>query len=95
VADNLLSDDEKAYFIDMESLFNHPGWERLTREMRAEAELIPQSAFRSASNFEKIIEARARLEALETLIGYPDAVDQRRQHLEMIKQQAIEEVRDL
>lgn len=92
---NLLSDDEQSYFMDMESLFNHVGWERLTREMRAELDAIPQEAFLHAKAWEDVHKARARHEALKTLISYPEAVELRRQHLESQRASEVEGVLDL
>jgi hypothetical protein len=91
----LLSDDEKSYFMDMESLFNHPGWTRLTTEMRKELEHIPQEVFTHAKTWETILEARARESVLRTFVEYPDAIEQRRAALEDMKRQQIEEVSTL
>lgn len=91
----LLSDDEKNYFMDMESLFNHPGWTRLTTEMQKELDQIPLDAFRYAKNYEMMQEARARETVLRTFVEYPQAIEDRRTALEEMKRQQIEEVSSL
>lgn len=92
---NLLSDDERSYFMDMESLFNHPGWTRLAREIKAEADRVPGATFDTAKSWDAVLEARSWRRALETLLSYPDSIEQRRQNLEREKQLMIEEVNAL
>jgi hypothetical protein len=61
----LLSDDEQSYFRDMESLFNHPGWERLMRELAASVERLPFDTFQNATSMDHVIAARARVAEIE------------------------------
>ena len=90
-----LSDDEQSYFLDMESLFNHPGWERLTREIRAELDVLPADAFLHAKAWEDVLKHRARHEALKTLVSYPEAVELRRRNLEHAKATEIDGIGEL
>lgn len=91
----LLSDDEKSYFMDMESLFNHPGWTRLTAEMQKELDVAPLETFLHAKNWDDVLAARAREAVLRTLVDYPERTEQRREALEEMKRQQIEEVSTL
>lgn len=91
----LLSDDELGFFMDMESLFNHPGWERLTKEIAAEVSALPATIFASAKSWEALLAARERYAALQTLLAYPTLMDQRRANLEREREAQIEEVNGL
>lgn len=91
----LLSDDELSYFMDMESLFNHPGWARLTKEIKAEADRTPAATFDTAKTWEDVLRAREWRRALETFLSYPEAVEQRRANIEREKLLMIEEVNEL
>lgn len=95
MASKLLSDDEQSYFMEMESLFNHPGWTRLSKEILAEAQALPARMFAAAKSWEDVQQARARFEALETLLSYPSHIDQRRANIERERQLQIEEVNEL
>lgn len=88
----LLSDDERAYFMEMESLFNHPGWARLCREMQHEIDTVPMVAFDNAKTWDELLKARARVQALRELMTYDKAVDLRRLNIEQERLSAIEEV---
>lgn len=92
---SLLSDDEKSYFMDMESLFNHPGWARLTKEIQAEVDRQPEATFDNAKSWDDVLSARQWRKALLTMISYPDHVDQRRSNLERQKQLMIEDLNEL
>lgn len=91
----LLSDDELGYFMDMESLFNHPGWARLVKEIKAEVERTPAVMFASAKSWEDVQKARERYTALETLLAYPAHVEQRRANMERERLDQIEELSQL
>lgn len=91
----LLSDDELGYFMDMESLFNHPGWTRLMREIQAEMKALPDIMFASAKSWEDVQTTRTRYTAIETLLNYPQAIEQRRSNLERDRAAQIEEVNEL
>jgi hypothetical protein len=95
VASRLLSDDELGYFMDMESLFNHPGWARLSREIQAEMRSLPDITFASAKSWDDIVKARVRYEAIETLLNYPQSIEQRRSNLERERAIKFEEVNEL
>jgi len=90
----LLSDDEQSYFMEMESLFNHPGWARLTRELQAEIDALPVESFERAKTFEHILVARARHEVLKTFVDYPQAIELRRQHIAAAKAAEIDGLND-
>lgn len=91
----LLSDDELGYFMDMESLFNHPGWARLSREIQTEMKTLPDIIFASAKSWDDVVRARVRYEAIETLLNYPQSIEQRRANLEHERAAQIEEVNGL
>lgn len=91
----LLSDDELGYFMDMESLFNHPGWARLTKEIKAKLDTIPGVMFASAKSWEEMMVARVRHEELTTLLYYPQLIEQRRGNLERERTLQIEELDQL
>lgn len=91
----LLSDDELSYFMDMESLFNHPGWERLIKELTAEAQRLPDVLFASAKSWDDVQAARERYKALQTLLMYPEIIEQRRANKERERLAMIEEVNAL
>lgn len=95
MATRLLSDDELGYFMDMESLFNHPGWTRLAKEIKAEVDRAPGATFDTAKSWEDVLKAREWRRALETLLDYPEAIERRRAELERTKVAMIEEVREL
>ena len=92
---SLLSDDELGYFMDMESLFNHPGWTRLAKELKAESDRLPGATFDTAKSWEDVQTARQWRRAVDTLLGYPEAIEQRRAEIERTKLAMIEEVREL
>ncbi len=81
--------------MDMESLFNHPGWIRLAREIQAEFDRTPGATFNTAKTWDEVLKAREWHKALETLLSYPDAIEQRRTELERAKLAMIEEVNEL
>ena len=95
MASSLLSDDELGYFMDMESLFNHPGWARLTKEIALKLQQIPDVTFATAKSYEDVITARVRHEELTTLLHYQQIVEQRRENLEREKQARIDELDQL
>lgn len=91
----LLSDDELGYFMDMESLFNHPGWARLTKELKAKLDMLPAVMFASAKSYEEVQAARIRHEELTTLLHYPQLLEQRRANIERERAAEIEAVYEL
>lgn len=95
MASKLLSDDELGYFMDMESLFNHPGWARLAREIEAEMKTLPAVMFASAKSWEDVLGARIRYEAISTLLNYPQSIEQRRSAIERDRAAQIEELDQL
>jgi len=92
---SLLSDDEQSYFMEMESLFNHPGWARLTRELEAEIAAVPAEQFERAKSYDDILVARARYDALKTFVAYPQHVEIRRQQIEQAKALDIDDLGDI
>ena len=81
--------------MDMESLFNHPGWERLTKEIAAEVSVLPAQIFASAKSWDAVLAARERYAALQTLLTYPTLMEQRRANIERERLAQIEEVNGL
>jgi hypothetical protein len=95
VASRLLRDDELGYFMDMESLFNHPGWARLTKEIADEMKLAPEVTFATAKCWEDVQRAKDRYTALQTLVNLPNETQMKRAELEASRLSQIEEVNEL
>lgn len=91
----LLNDDEQDYFREMESLFNHPGWERLTKELENELKAVPDRTLDTAKSWDDVLAARSWRRSIQTMLAYPAAVDNRRANIERERQLAIEEVNAL
>lgn len=81
--------------MEMESLFNQPGWTRLTKEIEAEAKRLPDITFATAKCWEDVLAARERYAALTQLLAMPALADQRRANLERERQLKIEELDEL
>ena len=88
----LLNDDERGYFMEMESLLNHPGWARLVKEMQNDIEEIPAGSFKNAKSMEDINFARGRLSVLEELVSYERILELRRTQMEQTRLNQLQEV---
>ena len=71
----MLTDEEGSYFRDMESLFNHPGWARLTKELDAAIDGMDSTLFWGAKSYEEILIMRAKLEERRRLRDYADIIE--------------------
>ena len=91
----LLSDDELGYFIDMESLFNHPGWARLSKEIAAEMKNAPEVTFATAKSWDDVTRARDRYTALQTMLNLPNEVQMKRDAIEAERAAQIEDINSL
>lgn len=72
----MLTEAEKAYFMDMESLFNSSGWSRLVTGWKAEQEQIVESALWLTE--EQRREAKERWQLLAELLRLPTTVDEQK-----------------
>lgn len=70
----MLTEADKAFFMDMEDLFNRPGWARLTQGWKNEADKLPEAMFYNAKTPEDMLTFRVRMELLRELISLPDAI---------------------
>ena len=77
----MLTDEEAAYFQDMEALFRHPGWQRLTEELDRSLAAAPEDGFWGVKDWNELLVRRATIEARRTLRDYPEAVSGRKEHL--------------
>jgi len=76
-----LTDEQKAFFMDMESLFNHPGWARLKQGWQAEFDALPQSSFYNAKSMEDMLADRTRLRLLHELLELPAQIERMKQEI--------------
>jgi hypothetical protein len=76
-----LTDEQKAFFMDMESLFNHPGWARLRQGWQTEFEAIPQASFYNAKSMDDMLADRTRMRLLHELIELPAQIERMKQEI--------------
>jgi hypothetical protein len=72
----MLTDDQKAFFMDMENLFNSPGWARLNQGWLTEMKALPEAAFFNSKTIEELDSERVRLRLLSELVGLPQTIEQ-------------------
>lgn len=76
-----LTQEQIAFFRDMEQTFMTPGWTRLVKGWKDEAEALPQIAFFSGKDMADIETARVRFSLLQELINLPEVLQARHQEL--------------
>lgn len=76
-----LNEEQKAFFMDMESLFNHPGWARLKKRWQDEFNAIPQSSFYNAKSMDDMLADRVRMGLLHELLELPNQIDRMKQDI--------------
>src|SRR5688500_18255405 len=87
----LLTDDEREYFREMESMFNSRGWQNIEAEMEAEIEDLPRRTFESARSWDEVLAARAGRQKLMELASYPAQIDNRKENLMEERRQEAQE----
>lgn len=85
----LLTDDERSYFYEFETMFNSPGWERLMNEYKNERDAVPEDIFWGAKNYDDVVQARTRLAVLMELSKYPDIIQSRKDVIIKERQDAL------
>ena len=68
---DLFTADENSFFMDMENLFNSPGWGRLQKGWQEEHDSIAEDSFFNAKSYEDVELARVRRGMLSELINLP------------------------
>lgn len=90
----MLTEDQKAYYMLYESLFEHPGWDILLREfIQPELEDLPTRAFENSKNFPELMQARGKLRAYEEFASIPEQIAQSKESV--IEQNTYEAEVDL
>jgi hypothetical protein len=87
----LLTDDERTYFGEFESMFHSEGWRLLLKELEAENEHLPEQKFWEAKDWDEIVLARVRLAMLVELRAYEDIVAARREDIMQQRRSQYEE----
>lgn len=75
-----LTDQQKAFFDDMENTFNSAGWDRLTQGWRQERDSIPEAVFLNAKSMDDILVARTRYELLTELLQLAEFISAKKKH---------------
>jgi hypothetical protein len=81
--------DEDGYFMDFESMFRHPGWSKLQKEIDSRLAGLSDSVFWNAKTFEEIIAARIEIRNLEQLRDYESVIEQRKEARRESRAQSI------
>lgn len=85
-----LSDGDKSLFMDMESLFEHPGWNRLVQGWHEETRMLPEAAFYNAKSMDDMLAFRVRMGLLRELLDLPNTLSNRKQELLAGNEQAAD-----
>ena len=80
----MLTDEEKDFYMTMESLFDHPGWARLVQGWHNEVQLMPEQVFYNDKLDAVILAAaRTRMQLLRELLDLPNILRQQRSEAEL------------
>lgn len=77
-----MRETDKQYFMEMELLFNQPGWKRLVDGWTAERDALAEATFFNARTIEDVMLARERRAMLEQLIALPDEIEKQKEYAE-------------
>ncbi len=71
----MLTDSQKQFFHDLESLFRMPGWDRLVEGWQQEMQSLPEGAFWNTEHMKDLAEARVRWRLLKELTMLPESIE--------------------
>lgn len=92
LGDRLLTEAEKAHFMEMDAMFNSAGWSSLTKVMQAQIDAIPLQAFYNAKSFEELQLARVRMQEMSSLVQLPLLMERSRDELIRERANAADEL---
>lgn len=74
--------DRRAFFRDMEALFQSNGWKHLTDGWRAEFDSLPLQSFLGAKSFTDVQADRVRYRLLAELLSLADELERQKAEIE-------------
>lgn len=75
----------KQHFMEMEMLFNQPGWRKLVDGWKEERDALYEAAFWNSKSFEDVLLARERWHMLNQLIELRETIDEQKAAAERIE----------
>jgi hypothetical protein len=87
MTDQILSEEKRAMFMELETLFNTAGWAYLRKGWEAERDRLYKAVFFGAESFDDVQHARIRYQLLGELVDLP-------LEMERNKDMAIEEAKE-
>jgi hypothetical protein len=73
-----LTEQQLAFYTEMDAMFDTPGWAHLVKGWTQEMESLPNSLFFNAKNVEDILSARIRYGLLHELVGLQATLTEQR-----------------
>lgn len=74
--------EQKAFFMDMENMFNSAGWGRLQQGWESELNSLPEAVFYNAKTVEDLQAGRVRAALLRELLDLPAAVERQKEEIQ-------------
>lgn len=85
----LLTSEEQGRHLTLQSLFRHPGWDILVKELSDSIASTPTEAFWGAKTYEDILVQRIRVQERTVLVRYPELAEKRVEQLILQRSQMI------
>lgn len=74
-----LKPEQKQFFMELEALFEQPGWGHLVRGWKQELEALPMAGFFNAKTIEELEAYRQRYGLVQELLQLPETMAARKE----------------